>query len=643
MPLIAPFGTWRSPLSADLIITGSVGLGQLQVDGDDIYWTEGRPSESGRVVVVRCTPDGTTHDVNPAPFNARTRVHEYGGGSYLAHQGTLFFANYTDQRLYRQDAGQQPRPITPPLPMRYADLQADPLRDRLICVCEYHDADGPEASDFLAAVSTQGDHPTPLHHGRDFYHSPRISPDGKQLAWLAWDHPNMPWDAAELWLADVTRDGFLRNPRRLAGGPDDTCFQPEWSPDGTLYVVAERTGWWNLYRVANDTLEAMCPMQAEWGQPLWVFGTRTYAFAPDGTIICSWAENAVWRLGRLDPASKTLTPIAAPFEQYDYLAVQGNHALFIGASATELPAVISLDLDSGATTALRHSSTITLDPDYVSAAEVLEFPTTGGRTAYGFFYPPQNKDYSAPVGEKPPLLVMSHGGPTGNTRATLRLGIQYWTSRGIAVLDVNYGGSTGYGRDYRRRLDGEWGVVDVDDCANGARFLAQQGRVDGERMAITGGSAGGYTTLAALTFRDVFKAGASHFGIGDLEALAKDTHKFESRYLDRLIGPYPERRDLYVERSPLHHVSALECPVAFFQGSEDMVVPPNQAEAMVAALRTKGIPVAYVLFDGEQHGFRKAENIKRALEGELYFYSRILGFTLPDEVVPLEIENLRAP
>jgi dipeptidyl aminopeptidase/acylaminoacyl peptidase len=649
-PQVAPYGAWRSPLTADLIVAGSVGLSQVHTDGADIYWAEGRPSEGGRVVVVRRAPDGATRDVNPAPFNARTRVHEYGGGSFLPHRGTLFFTNYADQRLYRQDPNAEgisegsgePRALTPAGGLRYADMVFDQRRERLICVCEAHD-EGAEARNFLAAVPARGGAPTPLHEGRDFYAAPRLSPDGTQLAWLAWDHPNMPWDAAELWLAEVAEDGTLREARMVAGGAGDACFQPEWSPDGALHVVAERSGWWNLYRLREDALEPLCPMEAEFGEPMWAFGTRTYGFDQDGAIICSWAQNAVWRLGRLDPATKELRAIDAPFDQYDYLRVANGQAVFVGSSGVALPAVVRLDLRSGAVETLRRASDVELDTGSISRAQAVEFPTTGGRTAYGFFYPPRNKEYVAPAGEKPPLLVMSHGGPTGNTRSTLRLGTQYWTSRGVAVLDVNYGGSTGYGRAYRERLDGQWGVVDVDDCCNGARWLAAQGLADGERMAITGGSAGGYTTLAALTFRDVFKAGASHFGVGDLEALAQDTHKFESRYLDRLIGPYPARRDLYLERSPINHVSALECPVAFFQGAEDRVVPPNQAEAMVAALRSKGVPVAYVLFEGEQHGFRKAQNIKRALEGEFYFYSRIFGFEPAEPLEPLAIENLGQP
>jgi dipeptidyl aminopeptidase/acylaminoacyl peptidase len=452
---------------------------------------------------------------------------------------------------------------------------------------------------------------------------------------MAWDHPNMPWDAAELWVAPIAADGALGEARMLAGGPGDSVCQPEWSPDGRLYFVAERTGWWNLYRAPSDLAgepEALCPMEAEFGEPHWVFGDSTYAFDGPGRIVCCYRQGGTAHLATLDTRSGALAELPAPFTEVGYLRVAGGAALFIGAAPEWPGAVVRLDLASGRVEELRRSRELAVTSGYISAPRQVEFPTEGGRTAFGVFYAPKNQDYAAPPGELPPLLVMSHGGPTGATAATLDLKVQYWTSRGIAVLDVNYGGSTGYGREYRERLDGQWGVVDVDDCCNGARWLAAQGLVDGERMAITGGSAGGYTTLAALTFRDVFRAGASYYGIGDLEAMTRDTHKFESRYLDRLIGPYPERRDLYLERSPIQHVSALECPVIFFQGLEDKIVPPNQAEAMVAALRSKGLPVAYLAYAGEQHGFRKAENIIRSLESELYFYQRHLLW--PDQPLP---------
>ena len=641
MPTIAPYGSWKSPITAEMIAGRTLGLSYPCFDGDAIYWLESRPLEQGRSVIVRRDTDGSVHDVTPAGFNSRTLVHEYGGGSYLVAQGMVFFSNYADQRLYRQDqAGRTaPQAITPEQPMRYADAIYDAYRQRLICVCEQHD-EGQEARNFIGAVSIDGGQVSELAGGRDFVACPRLSPDGKALAWMAWDHPTMPWDAAELWLAQLNPDGTLSEARQIAGGIGDSVCQPEWSPGGVLHFVAERSGWWNLYRWQAGTAEALCPMAAEFGQPHWVFRVSTYGFTQQGEIISAYCLQGVWNLGRVPADGGTILPIEQPYTSIGLLQVQGQRVLYVGGAASLPAAIVMLDLQSATPEVLRKNTDLALDPHYFSTPKVIEFPTEHGRTAYGFFYPPHNPDYSAPAAEKPPLVVKSHGGPTSATSASLKLGIQYYTSRGIAVLDVNYGGSTGYGREYRERLDGQWGIVDVDDCGNGARFLSKQGFVDGKRMAITGGSAGGYTTLCALAFRDVFQAGASHFGVADPEMLAQDTHKFESRYLDRLIGPYPERRDLYHERSPIHHVAGLECPVIFFQGLEDKVVPPNQAERMVDALRTKGIPVAYLPFEGEQHGFRRAENIIRALEAELAFFGQVFGFTPADQIPAVSIENM---
>ena len=614
-------------------------------DGDDVYWTEGRPAEAGRNVLVRRAPDGATVDVTPAPFNARTRVHEYGGGAVLVDRGVVIFSNFADQRLYRVAPGGTPEAITPDGALRYADCVVDPARNRLICVREDHSetalAEHGEAVNTIAAIALDGSETQHvLVAGNDFYSTPRLSPDGHTLAWLTWHHPNMPWDGTELWIAEVQPDGSLANAVLVAGGKNESIFQPSWSPDGRLYFVSDRSGWWNLYRLDNGGTERLVTMEAEFGVPQWAFGISTYAFESAGRIICTYTQDGIDYLASLDTTTKTLTPLDTPYTGIGSIQAAPEKVLFRGASPTQATALVVFDLATGQQTILKRASAIEIDPGYLSTPQPIEFPTTGGLTAYGIFYPPHNQDYTAPEGEKPPLLVLSHGGPTGATSSALKLGVQYWTSRGFAVLDVNYGGSAGYGRAYRERLNDQWGIVDVDDCANSARYLAEQGLVDPARLAIRGGSAGGYTTLCALTFRDVFHAGASHYGVSDLEGLATDTHKFESRYLDGLIGPYPERRDLYEARSPIHHIAKLNCPVIFFQGLEDKVVPPSQAETMVEALRTKGIPVAYLPFEGEQHGFRRAENIKRALDAELYFYGRIFGFELADPVEPVEIENL---
>jgi dipeptidyl aminopeptidase/acylaminoacyl peptidase len=639
-PRTAPYGTWKSPITADLIASGTVGLEQVVLDGADIYWIEARPAEAGRNVIVRRTPDGQTADLNPPPFNARARVHEYGGGAFTVSDGVVYFTNFSDQRLYRQQPGGQPVPLTPEGEWRYADAVVD-RRGRLLCVREDHTTPNREAVNTLVSVPTDGSAaPRVLVSGNDFYANPRLSPDGGRLAWITWNHPNMPWDGSELWVGELNADGTLGRSQRVAGGSSESIFQPEWSPDGRLYFVSDRTGWWNLYRQNGPTAVALCPRPVEFGRPQWVFGNPTYAFDGNGRLFCTYLEQDSWRLAVLDLQGHNLEPIPLPYTDIGDVRAALNQLVFIGGSPTTLKAVVRLDLDTRKPEVLRRSSTVAVDAEYLSAPEPLEFPTEDGLTAFAFFYPPRNPDFRADSGERPPLIVCSHGGPTYAHSSTLRLDFQFWTSRGFAVLDVNYGGSSGHGRAYRQRLNGRWGVVDVDDCINGARYLVERGQVDGRRLAIRGGSAGGYTTLCALTFRDFFKAGASYYGVSDLEALAKETHKFEARYLDGLVGPYPQRRDLYQQRSPLHFTERLSCPVILFQGLEDKAVPPNQAELMVQALRNKGLPVAYVAFAGEEHGFRKAENIKRSLESELYFYSRVFGFNLAEPVPPVAIENL---
>jgi dipeptidyl aminopeptidase/acylaminoacyl peptidase len=452
----------------------------------------------------------------------------------------------------------------------------------------------------------------------------------------------MPWDGTDLVVCDMNGEGLPENVERVAGGLGESIFQPEWSPDGTLHFISDRTGWWNLYRRRTGRVEPLYGKEAEFGSPQWIFGMSTYAFLSPGRIVCSYTDRGASYLALLDTENGNFEPVETPYSSISYVRADAGvgDVVFRGSSPTEPACIVRLDPSTGDHEVLRRSGKLEIDPGYLSVPEPVEFPTENGRTAYAFFYAPKNRDYAAPEDELPPLLVMSHGGPTSATSTSLDLEVQYWTSRGIAVLDVNYGGSTGYGREYRHRLDGAWGVVDVEDCANGANYLARRGLVDGGRLMITGGSAGGYTTLCALAFTDTFAAGASHFGVSDVEELAKETHKFESRYLEGLIGPYPERADLYRERSPIHHAEKLSCPVIFFQGLEDEVVPKEQAETMFAALRGKGLPVAYVPFEGEQHGFRRAENIRRALDGELYFYSRIFAFELADPVEPVPIENL---
>jgi dipeptidyl aminopeptidase/acylaminoacyl peptidase len=640
-PAIAPYGSWQSPITSALIVADAIRLLEIALDGEDTYWSESRPKENGRTAIVRRTASGQTTDMTPMPFNARTRVHEYGGGDFVVSKGVIYASNFVDQRVYRLTVGAEPTPITPESAFRYADYIMDERRQRLICVREDHTHSSQNAENTLVSLSLT-ENPgggTILVSGNDFYSTPCLSPDGTRLAWLTWNHPNMPWDGTELWIAEVDNEGALHDAQKVAGGLDESIFQPSWSPDGTLHFISDRTGWWNLYRVRNGQIEALCPRNAEFGVPQWVFNQSTYGFTSAEEIICSYTEKG-GHLARLNTTNGELTPFDLPYTTIGQVRVDANRVVFLGASPTIPPSVVQLDLATGQTSVFQIASKVQLEPTYLSIPEEIEFPTEHGLTAHALYYAPRNPDYVAPEGEKPPLLVMSHGGPTSSTSSAFNLQIQYWTSRGIAVLDVNYGGSTGYGRAYRDRLKGQWGIVDIDDCVNGAKYLVQRGLVDGNRLAIRGGSAGGYTTLGVLTFRDEFKVGASYFGVGDLEGLVKDTHKFESRYLDGLIGPYPQRIDLYHQRSPIYHIERLSRPVIFFQGLEDKIVPPNQAESMVEALRKKGVPVAYVAYEGEGHGFRRAENIKHSLESEFYFYSKILGFPLADKIEPVEIENM---
>jgi len=592
-PKIAPYGSWKSPITSELYASSFVGASEPIIDGQDVYWNESRPKEAGRNVIVKRTPDGEREEITSGTFNARTRVHEYGGASYFVSNGVVYFSNFSDQRLYRKIPASQPETITPALDLRYADAVIDDRRNRLIMVREDHTTGAPQAVTTIVNLDpVRGGPGDVLVSGHDFYSNPRLNPDGSRLAWLAWNHPNMPWDGTELWVGELSRDGSMGRKQLVAGGVEESIFQPEWSPEGTPYFVSDRTGWWNLYRWKQGRVEQVCKMEAEFGQPQWVFRETTYAFVSPDRIICIYLNKGIHHLARLDTKTGKLEQIPMPYtDMTDIVAGHGVAILLVGSPTTPL-SLVKLDLRTLQTQVLHRARKETIDPGYVSEPRTIEFPTENRVTAYAFYYPPKNQDYKAPHDEKPPLLVMSHGGPTSSTGTTLRYSIQYWTSRGWAVVDVDYGGSTGYGRKYRQRLNGNWGIVDVDDCVNAARYLVRQGEADGERLAITGGSAGGYTTLCALTFRDTFKAGASYFGISDLEALAKETHKFESHYEDRMVAPYPAGKQVYYERSPINFVDRVSCPIILLQGLEDKVVPPNQSEKFYNAVKAKGIPTA---------------------------------------------------
>jgi dipeptidyl aminopeptidase/acylaminoacyl peptidase len=645
MATIAPYGSWTSPITPELLVEKVVGLSYPLPDGEDLYWLEMRPSEGGRYVIVHRAGDGSLRDVIGEEFSARTLVHEYGGLCYAVAGGYVFFSNFADQRLHRTSSGANPVPLTPapgqPLAHRFADPALSPDGRWIVCVRERHEP-GDVVNEIVAMPADGSAEPQILAEGHDFYAAPRVSPAGDRLAWLSWDHPQMPWDGTELWEAEVGEGFILGDSRLIAGGREESISQPRYSPAGVLHYVSDRSGWWNLYAADRGGGRAVARKDAEFSGPDWVFGQCTYCFLADGSVIAKWSESGLDRLGVIPPGESELREIETPFTSIESVSPFGSGIVAVAGSAARAPAVVEIAVPLGAVSVLRPSRESSVPNAYLSAPRPIEFPTENGLTAHALYYPPANPDFIAPEGERPPLIVMGHGGPTSATSSTLNYGVQFWTSRGIGVVDVNYGGSTGYGRDYRNRLRSSWGVVDVDDCVNAASWLATQGEVDPDRLIIRGGSAGGYTTLCALTFRDVFACGSSLYGVADAGALAEETHKFEARYLDGLIGPWPQARALYEERSPIFHTDRLTTPLILFQGLEDKVVPPEQAEMMAEALRKKGIPFALVVYPDEQHGFRKAENIKRTCEAELYFYGRILGFEPAGNPQPVPIENLPA-
>jgi dipeptidyl aminopeptidase/acylaminoacyl peptidase len=636
----APCGTWTSPISAAVVAAGAVPLSQIALDGDDVLWLAGRASEAGRTTLQRMRA-GAVAEPTPAPFNVRTRVHEYGGGAYAVDGGTLWFSHFADNHLYQVEEGKEPVVLTREEAVRYADFVPDRARNRLIGVREDHLAGEAYPVNTICAVGFDGAE-TILVDGNDFYAAPRLSPDGRQLAWLCWDHPRMPWQGTELWVADIAADGSLVDGRLIAGGMDESICQPEWSPDGLLHFVSDRSGWWNLYRFEDGVVHPLCPREAEFATPHWNFGGSMYGFTSSEEIVCTYIEDGISRLGRLSTRGCALTPIETPYEEIRELRVSPQRVAVLAGSPTIAVEIALIDPESGERTVLVQSIAELPPVADLSVPRSIRYPSANGRTAYAFYYAPANARFEAPAGELPPLIVIGHGGPTSMATSTLKLATQFWTGRGFAVLDVNYGGSSGFGRRYRDLLKGQWGVIDVEDCVAGARHLAESGVVDPERLLIRGSSAGGLTTLNALTFHDVFKAGASYYGVSDLAGLDADSHKFESHYNEYLIAPKAQAQAVYRARSPIHHTDRLTRPMIFFQGVDDKVVPPQQSETMVDALRARGVPVAYLTLEGEGHGFRKADSVVRTLEAELAFYLRVFGIALPEGLPQLEIENLAA-
>jgi dipeptidyl aminopeptidase/acylaminoacyl peptidase len=638
---VAPYGAWVSPVSVELMTEAAIGLSGLSVDGRDLYWLEARPSENGRTVLCRRRADSEIEDLTPPPFNVGSRVHEYGGGAYAVAAGVVVVSERADGGVWLIEAGAAPRRIETPEDCRYADFTFDLPRRRVLAVREDHRSrppTDPKAAIVALPLDLDGAE-TILVEGPDFLSSPRLAPGGERLAWITWDYLGMPWDGTRLFVSDLTHEGALEAPRLVAGETPEAIVQPEWWANGTLYFCSDRTGWWNIYALRGREIEALAPVEAEIGGPHWVFRQRYYDFLADGRIVAAIVRDGIRTAVLI--ADGRIAPLGIS-QVHDCPRALGDGLAYIATPPAAPPSVaVRTKVEGGAPIVVRRAAPAALPEETISLGEPVDFATRCG-TAHGFWYPPKNRDYKGPSGELPQLVVLSHGGPTSMTTNSFSLNIQWWTSRGFGVVDVNYGGSTGYGRAYRERLYGRWGVVDVEDCAAAAIHLVERGLVDGARLVIRGGSAGGFTALAALTSLNLFKAGAIFYGVGDLMLLAKDTHKFESRYLDRLIGPLPQARALYDERSPVHQINRLTCPVIFFQGEDDKTVPPNQAQTMVDAMAARGLPVAYYSFAGEGHGFRNAETLRRVLELELDFYGRVFGFTAPGLSERVIVANMPA-
>ncbi|MFC2065266.1 alpha/beta hydrolase family protein [Chloroflexota bacterium] len=640
MKTILPYGSWKSPITTEMVAANSININEIKCDGDSVYWLENRPEESGRTVIMQYSSDGEVKNILPAGFNVRNRVHEYGGGSYTVFEGNLYFCNYEDQRIYSMKPGGEPEAITPAGKLRYADLEFDSVRQRIICVCEEHDQDENKVINSIVSISLDKDRSMEtLIFGNDFYSNPRIGPDGSKMCWLAWDHPNMPWDGCELWMGSFDENGTINKPACLVGSKDESIFQPEWSPSGSLHFISDRSGWWNPYCYKEEEIIQLFEQEAEYGLPQWVFGLSTYGFSGDSKLVCSINLSGKSELILLDSEQTKTATIDRSYCGYSSIEVCDHLLYFVGYSEDHPAELVCLNLETSKKSIIQKTSALKLDDEDISIPTEIRFPSMN-QLSYGNYYSPKNAAIKGSADEKPPLIVMIHGGPTLSTSMSLSMKIQYWTSRGFAVLDVNYSGSTGYGRTYRQRLNGQWGVLDVEDCINGANHLAEKELVDNKRMSISGGSAGGFTALCALTFHDVFSAGVSRYGISSLKILASDDHKFESHYLESLVGPYNESEDLLIERSPINFIHNISVPILIMQGSEDKVVPQSQSDELFHILKKKQLPVAYVLFEGEQHGFRKAETISRALEIEFYFYSQLFGFALPENIPPIKIWNM---
>ncbi len=651
MKKIKPYGSWKSNLTAEVLARKGRKYGHLNIDNGSMYWLEVRAMENGRGVLMRSKASGADigediEEVLPGDISVRTRVHEYGGGDYLVVDGRIFYSSAEDNRVYLYDesldAGQV-KAITPVevnKESRYADFCIDVLHKNLIAVRETHiDSD---VINELISINLESLEVNVIHAGFDFYSFPRLSKKGQRICWTCWNQPDMPWDSSELWLADFHADGSIDAAHRVTGGKGVSIFQPQWGDDGVLHYISDKSGWTNIYSHREGMLNALTPIDRDFATPQWIFGLGTYVINSDGTLYALNFERGEQHLSHIDPSSGHIEPVPLPFKAFSGPLLADDKALYFCASGpADDSAMYRYDIQSKSCQLLSEPSTFPLSSENISVAEPISFNSENNRLCHAFYYPPLNAEFQAPEGSSPPLIVMSHGGPTAFTDNSLNADIQFWTNRGFAVVDVNYGGSTGFGKKYKELLSGEWGVVDVEDCVAAANYLVEKRLVDKDKLLIRGGSAGGYTTLCALTFYDIFAAGMSRYGVADLESLAADSHKFEARYLDKMVGPYPEKKVLYQSRSPIHHTDQLSCPILLLQGSEDKVVPPGQAESMAAALDEKKIPYAYVLFEGEGHGFRQSETIIKALNAELSFYRSILCIDSEESLDSLKIKHLK--
>lgn len=626
----AAYGSWKSPITAELASGSNVGFSSVTITDGTVYWLESRPAEGGRTTIMRWDQQQGEREILSRAYNVNSRVHEYGGGELLVATSGIYFINNDDQQIYRLNADGSTQQITSCTNARFADGSENKTDGSLFYLMEEHD-NGNVTNSIVKIDPRTGEIAT-IASGNDFYSNPRVNPDGTSMAYVTWNHPNMPWDNTELWVVDLTT-----NTHRMVTGTNEAVTDPQWSNTNELYYVSDRNNWWNIYQ--ENKSEPIWSIEGECTQPQWLFGRSMYG-THEKTMTCSLIQKGANKFYSVDLTGKEVEPIESPYCCVKHLSAENNMVAFIGRSAQQPSSIVLYDTTTKNFQIIKQSSTVKFDPAYITQPEAIEFPTVGNRTAHAFYYPPCNAQFCGLYNELPPLIVMSHGGPTGHSSPGFTLGILYWTSRGFAVIDVNYGGSTGYGREYRERLHGTWGIVDVDDCTYAALYCVEHNLADVNRLAIMGGSAGGFTTLAAMAFRDVFKVGANYFGVSDLERLTLDTHKFESRYLDTIVGPYPEAKSLYIERSPIHSVNTITCPIIIFQGGKDAVVPPSQSEMMYESLRARNIPTAYLLYETEYHGFCEAKNIKRSLEAQLYFFAKVLGFPLSEDIEPVDIKNM---